>query len=182
MGSKYEEKFGYRFVMDAYNKISGQILTELMSRFSNNQLVELDIAYREEMNIIETKIAGFYVLWHQNRVRISLIIRYIIRNMIGSLVDTLNGGNTYSRDNSRKNTYLETNIGTHLIKFDRTHSREKGKAPMIQDSANVSHRNFDLNKEPRFEDEMSERPKCDREKFLALYFSMGKTDTPNDKL
>ncbi|MED6185449.1 hypothetical protein PIB30_057207 [Stylosanthes scabra] len=47
--------------------------------------------------------------------------------------------------------------------------------------ANVSHRTFDLNKEPMFEYDMSERLKRDHEKFLALYISSGKTDTPDDK-
>ncbi|MED6117996.1 hypothetical protein PIB30_115264, partial [Stylosanthes scabra] len=67
-------------------------------------------------------------------------------------------------------------MGTNIARqFDCTNTRERGKAPMdgrqIQDSANVSHRTFDLNKEPRFEDDMSERLRRDHEKFLALYFS-----------
>ncbi|MED6168945.1 hypothetical protein PIB30_016632 [Stylosanthes scabra] len=82
----------------------------------------------------------------------------------------------------QENTYLGTDVARQ---FDRTQSRERGKALMDgrhnQDSANVSHRTFDLNKEPMFEDDMSERLKRDHEKFLALYFSSGKTDTPDDK-
>ncbi|MED6110146.1 hypothetical protein PIB30_040301 [Stylosanthes scabra] len=100
----------------------------------------------------------------------------------GSSEDTINGVKTYTRDNSRENTYLGTDVARQ---FDRTQSRERGKAPMDgrhnQDSANVSHRTFDLNKEPMFEDDMPERLKRDHEKFLALYFSSGKTDTPDDK-
>ncbi|MED6184370.1 hypothetical protein PIB30_046838 [Stylosanthes scabra] len=162
-GSKYEEKFGYGLVTDAHNKTLGEILTELMSRFENSQLVEFDIVHREEINIIETKITGSYVLWHQN---------------MGSLEDTINGVKTYTRDNSRENTYLGIDIARQ---FDRTHSRERRKAPMDgrhnQDSKNVSHRTFDLNKEPMFEDDMSEHLKRDHEKFLALYFLSGKIDT-----
>ncbi|MED6207884.1 hypothetical protein PIB30_039796 [Stylosanthes scabra] len=100
----------------------------------------------------------------------------------GSTEDTINTVNTYTHDNSWENTYFGTNIARQ---FDRTHSRERRKTPMdrrqIQDSANVSHGNFDLNKEPRFEDDMSKRLNRDSEKFLALYFSTGKTDTTDDK-
>ncbi|MED6215715.1 hypothetical protein PIB30_000721 [Stylosanthes scabra] len=62
--SKYEEKFGYRFVTFPYDTSSGEILIELKTCFKNNQFLELDIASKEEINIVETKIAGFYVLWH----------------------------------------------------------------------------------------------------------------------
>ncbi|MED6167369.1 hypothetical protein PIB30_002344 [Stylosanthes scabra] len=69
-GSKYEEKFGYRFVTYPYDKTSEKILTELKTGFRNNQLVEFNIASQEKIKIVETKIAGFYVLWHQTRTRI----------------------------------------------------------------------------------------------------------------
>ncbi|MED6217116.1 hypothetical protein PIB30_014778 [Stylosanthes scabra] len=103
-------------------------------------------------------------------------VRFLVTSSAVCVIMTYRKSRCYN--NSRENAYLGTN---NARQFDRTHSREKGKALMIQDSANVSHMNFDLNKEPRFEDDMSERLKRDSEKFLALYFSTGKTDTPDDK-
>ncbi|MED6115132.1 hypothetical protein PIB30_087311, partial [Stylosanthes scabra] len=94
-GSKYEEKFGYRFVTFPYQKTSTEIIIELKMRFKNNQLVELDIASKEEINIVETKLAGFYDLSHQNT---------------GLAEDNLSGEITETRGNLRENTSLGTNV------------------------------------------------------------------------
>ncbi|MED6157450.1 hypothetical protein PIB30_023180 [Stylosanthes scabra] len=103
-------------------------------------------------------------------------------NPIWSTEDTLSEVTTYTRDNSRENTSLGRNVARQ---FDRTHSQERDKAPMnrrqIQDSANVSYRTFDLNKDPLFGHDMLEHLKSDAQRFLALYFSTGKTNTPDDK-
>ncbi|MED6118941.1 hypothetical protein PIB30_007446 [Stylosanthes scabra] len=94
-GSRYEEKFGYRFVTFPYDKTSEEILAELKTRFKNNQFVELNIASQEGINIVETKIAGFYVLWHQNT---------------GSVENNLSGVNADRRGNLGKNTSIGTDV------------------------------------------------------------------------
>ncbi|MED6180754.1 hypothetical protein PIB30_013382 [Stylosanthes scabra] len=60
MGSKYQRKFRYAFVISAFGKSSDEILSELKVRFTNIPLVELDIAY-QEMKFIELQLTNRYV-------------------------------------------------------------------------------------------------------------------------
>ncbi|RYR04067.1 hypothetical protein Ahy_B06g083611 [Arachis hypogaea] len=55
-GSMYEEKFGYVFVTCATGRTSEDILT----RFRNTHIVELDIASKEEMKYIELSITELF--------------------------------------------------------------------------------------------------------------------------
>ncbi|MED6173347.1 hypothetical protein PIB30_058461 [Stylosanthes scabra] len=107
-------------------------------RFKKKQLVELDIASKEEINIVETKLAGFYVLWHQNT---------------GSAEDNLSGEITETRGNLRENTSLGTDVAR---RNKTTHSQEKESADVDRrhatDESNVSRRNFDLNKKIMYEE------------------------------
>ncbi|MED6179396.1 hypothetical protein PIB30_000509 [Stylosanthes scabra] len=60
-GLKYQKKFGYAFVTCAFGKSSDGILSELKVRYTNMPLVELDIACREEMKLIELQLTNHYV-------------------------------------------------------------------------------------------------------------------------
>ncbi|MED6213582.1 hypothetical protein PIB30_094814 [Stylosanthes scabra] len=132
-------------------------------RFKNNQLVELDIASKEEINIVETKLASFYVLWHQNT---------------GSAEDNLSGIITETRGNFRENTSLGTDVAR---RNKTTHSQEKESADVDRrhatDESNVSHMNFDLNKKQWYGHEISDRLKCDNARFITEFFSPGEYDT-----
>ncbi|MED6207437.1 hypothetical protein PIB30_035827 [Stylosanthes scabra] len=129
-GPKYEKKFGYRFVTSPYDKSSREILTELKMRFKINWIVELDIASKEEMNIVETKIAGFYVPCYQNT---------------GSAEDNLGGAITDRQGNLGENTSFGTDVRRP---FEANHYQEKeGDAVERQhviDESSVAHRNFDI--------------------------------------
>ncbi|MED6197238.1 hypothetical protein PIB30_054873 [Stylosanthes scabra] len=58
---KYQKKFGYAFVTCASGKSSDEILSELKERYTNMPLVELDMACREEMKLIELQLTNHYV-------------------------------------------------------------------------------------------------------------------------
>ncbi|MED6177055.1 hypothetical protein PIB30_094110 [Stylosanthes scabra] len=162
-GSKYEEKFGYGFFTFPYEKTSGEILTELKTRYRNSQLVELDIASKEEINIVETKLDGFYVLWHQNTE---------------SAEDHLSGVITETRGNLRENTSFGTNVAR---RFETTHSQEKESVVVdrrhVTDESNISHRNFDLNKKSWYGHDISDSLKHDNARFITEFFSPGEYDT-----
>ncbi|MED6119203.1 hypothetical protein PIB30_009602 [Stylosanthes scabra] len=60
-GLKYQKKFGYAFIACASGKSSDEILSELQVHYTNMPLVELDIASREEMKLIELQLTNHYV-------------------------------------------------------------------------------------------------------------------------
>ncbi|RYR53607.1 hypothetical protein Ahy_A06g028795 isoform G [Arachis hypogaea] len=55
-GSRYEEKFGYVFVIFVAGRTSEDILAELKMHFNNLHGVELEIASKEELKYIERAI------------------------------------------------------------------------------------------------------------------------------
>ncbi|MED6198701.1 hypothetical protein PIB30_069045, partial [Stylosanthes scabra] len=130
--SCWVETLSSRDCFDQYLEDANE--TTLQTRYRNSLLVELDIASKEEINIVETKLAGFYALWHLNT---------------GSAEDNLSGVITETHGNLRENTSLGNDVAKH---FETTHSQEKESVVVdrrhVTDESNVSHRNFVLNKKP----------------------------------
>ncbi|MQM22428.1 hypothetical protein Taro_055480 [Colocasia esculenta] len=58
--AQYKEKFGFIFIICASGRSMPEILSELKKRYSNRPIVELEIAAREEMKIIEIRLSKLF--------------------------------------------------------------------------------------------------------------------------
>ncbi|MED6212959.1 hypothetical protein PIB30_088522 [Stylosanthes scabra] len=72
-GFEYKRKFGYAFVTCASEKSSVEILSELKVGYTNMPPVELDIACREEIKLIELHLTNHYVDLYFNSVKVNSI-------------------------------------------------------------------------------------------------------------
>ncbi|MED6151101.1 hypothetical protein PIB30_079049 [Stylosanthes scabra] len=138
---KYQKKFGYAFVTCASGKSSDEILSELKKRYTNMPLVELDIARREEMKLVELQLTNHHVdLYFDTDSTQEIEEKYDDISHVGEDV-TLNSfevnslGTDHATEFDTNNDPLENVTGSN-------ENQSKAKEHLRPE------RSFDLNKEP----------------------------------
>ncbi|KAM3300503.1 hypothetical protein ACQJBY_041492 [Aegilops geniculata] len=58
--AKYRNKFGFVFLICATGRTAPEVLAELMRRYANRLIVELEIAAEEELKITELRLAKLF--------------------------------------------------------------------------------------------------------------------------
>ncbi|MED6199135.1 hypothetical protein PIB30_073116 [Stylosanthes scabra] len=167
---EYKRKFGYAFVICASEKSSDEILSELKVRYTNMPLVELDIACREEMKLIELHLINHYVdLYFDSDSTQEAEEKY---EEISNRVEDVS-----------LNLVEVNSIGTdHATEFDTNNNpRENVRGVDGKKSKAKEHvrpkKGFDLNKLPWWHWEISDPMKREANKFLTEYFTPQKYDT-----
>ncbi|RYR53606.1 hypothetical protein Ahy_A06g028795 isoform B [Arachis hypogaea] len=154
-GSRYEEKFGYVFVIFVAGRTSEDILAELKMHFNNLHGVELEIASKEELKYIE-----------------------LSAEYSGEIVaDTLNGADTDS-----ENDLDAISSGGYDISRDVELNRvpeednETLNTQHREDAVHSAKRGFDQNKLPWFGDDLSDPLSRHYSALLTEYFWPGQYD------
>ncbi|XP_010520506.1 PREDICTED: uric acid degradation bifunctional protein TTL isoform X2 [Tarenaya hassleriana] len=79
--SRYREKFGFIFITCASGRTHSEMLEELKQRYSNRPIFELELAAKEQMKIVELRIAKLF----SDKAKISTIPQDRLRIIGGHL-------------------------------------------------------------------------------------------------
>ncbi|RYR46950.1 hypothetical protein Ahy_A07g032825 [Arachis hypogaea] len=167
-GSRYEEKFGYVFVIFVAGRTSEDILAELKMRFNNSHGVELEIASKEELKYIERAIRE---LLSKKSVQTTdegdMSAEYS-----GEIVaDTLDGVDTDSEDDldaiSSGGNDISRDVELNKVPEE---DNETVDTQHREDVVHAAKRGFNLNKLPWFGDDLSYPLSRHCSAFLTEYF------------